>query len=69
MKLGLLLFIIGVAGQLVFLTVLFRNIFIRKSIIGWIFPDGSTKKERLFMFLGLLTSIVAGIAGAVLTRM
>jgi hypothetical protein len=45
---------IGVIFQVLFLVVLFRNIITRKSIVGWLFPGGTTKIEKLLMVLSML---------------
>ncbi len=45
---------IGVFFQCLFLIVLFRNMIIRKSLVGWLFPGGTSKIERLFMVISIL---------------
>ena len=45
---------IGVFFQGLFLVVLFRNIIMRKSLVGWLFPGGTTKTERLLMAVSIL---------------
>jgi len=40
--------------QITFLVVLFRNIIKRKSLVGWLFPGGTTKLERTLLIVSLL---------------
>ena len=68
-KISIFFFCIGIIGQLLLLIVLIRNILKKKSLISWIFPDGTSKRERILMFAGFVVSIFSGIIGAVIIRM
>jgi len=50
-----------------FFTAIFRNMIVRKSIAGWLFPGGTTKKERVFMFVTLIFTLSAFIMLAILS--
>jgi hypothetical protein len=46
--------IIIVFFQITFLVVLFRNIIKRKSLVGWLFPGGTTKAEKALLIFSIL---------------
>lgn len=54
---------IGVFCQILFLSVLFRNIIIRKSLVGWLFPGGTTKIEKLLMVISILVVFLIIVFG------
>jgi hypothetical protein len=43
-------FILGTICPIVFMIILIRNIVKRKSLVGWLFPGGTTKTERIVLF-------------------
>ena len=46
--------IIIVFFQITFLVVLFRNIVKRKSFVGWLFPGGTTRTEKVLLVFSIL---------------
>jgi hypothetical protein len=54
------------ACQLAIIVMLLRNMIIRKSVIGWLFPSGSTKRERLIFIPCLLVIVISEVLGRLL---
>lgn len=54
MELGsLFVIIMGVLSQILFCIVLIRNIIIRRSLVGWLFPGGTTKTEKIVLLISI----------------
>ena len=53
---------VGITCQLIFLIVLARNMVMHRSLVGWLFPDGTTKLERILLFgsIAILLLIMVG---------
>ncbi len=60
---GILLFILAFICQLVFLGVLLNNCIRRRSFSEWLLPGGTTRKERILLFVSFLLVICLAIAG------
>jgi hypothetical protein len=45
--------IAAIVCQLLFIIGWVRNMIIRRSLIGWIFPDGTTRKEKIYLAITL----------------
>lgn len=59
--LGTILIIsLAVLSQIIFCAVVVRNVVIHKSLVGWLFPDGTTKTEKtlLLVTLAIIISII-----------
>jgi len=41
----------GTLCPIAFMVVLIRNIIKHKSLVGWLFPGGTTRTERIILFL------------------
>ena len=65
-NLKVILIFLVISSQVTVLSVLIRNIIIRKSIIGWIYPEGSTKTEKVIFAGALLLLIILMILGPIL---
>ena len=61
-------FAFGIFFQILFLSVLLRNIVVRKSLVGWLFPGGTTKTERIIMAIGIIGVFVIIIFCPLLLR-
>jgi len=66
--LGLALMVISYICMGIFVLVLIRNVVIRKSLTGWLFPDGTTKREKIFMSLSLSVIVVSLVAAALIAK-
>ena len=49
---------VGIISQCLFLIILIRNLVTRKSFVGWLFPGGTTKSERVLMVVSLLAILL-----------
>ena len=58
--------IVEPACQLAIIVTLLRNMIIRKSVIGWLFPSGSTKRERVIFISCLLVIVISEVLGRLL---
>ncbi len=58
MKLVYIQIAIAIICQLTFLIVLTRNLVKRKSIFGWLFPQGTTKKEKILLIGSIVVLII-----------
>ena len=65
---SIIAFSIAVFFQVLFLIVLCRNIVIRKSLVGWLFPGGTTKTERILMAISIIGIVVIIIICPLLLR-
>jgi len=54
---------VGVFFQCLFLIVLFRNILVRKSLVGWLFPGGTTKTEKVLLIVSILVVFLMIVFG------
>jgi hypothetical protein len=54
---------IAISCQVIFVVVLARNMIIRKSLVGWLFPGGTTKLERILL-LGSIAILLLVMIGA-----
>ncbi len=67
-------YIAGICGiaaltcQMLIVVGLIRNMIIRKSFIGWIFPDGTTKKEKIYFAVTFTLMFIFAATGAFLPR-
>lgn len=50
--------------EIVFFVCIYRNMIKNKSISGWIFSDGTTKKEKILLLTCFLLGIIFALIGA-----
>ncbi len=60
--------ILALLCQMLFIFGLVRNMIIKKTLIGWVFPDGTTKKEKMYLAVTLALMFLFAIVGAFLPR-
>jgi hypothetical protein len=64
MKLGTLMVIaVAVLAQITFCVVVIRNVVMHKSLVGWLFPGGTTKTEKIILILSLSIVFIIIIFG------
>lgn len=60
--------IVAIICQLLLIIGLVRNIIVRKSFVGWVFPDGTTKREKIYFAVTFSLMLLFAAAGAFLPR-
>lgn len=49
---------LGLISQITIVVTIVRNIAVRKDLVGWMFPDGTTRKEKAILASAAIVLVI-----------
>jgi hypothetical protein len=49
---------LGILSQIVIIVTIVRNAIVHKEPLGWLFPDGTSRKEKITLLIAVIVLVI-----------